>query len=282
MAAPYTVHGDESVDGTSSRVFAVAGIFGTQHEWDDLSARWFRATGGVDFHAAECESDLGDFQKNVHAENQRVYRHLTNLLCSTKLLGRAMVIDLQAHKKYFPNAVQGDPYYLCFAHVLLDCAQLGYLSFPQGEVEFTFDRNLDKQYNATELYRYMSNTPEWRFHPYLSGKVGFASRKARAGIQAADLFARESMKYLEDQIGPVKREMRASAQALRKTRRFAIAVMDEESLSALAGRCDELVKTLKGAKESDYRRWLEENRIQDNTTRRILYLAEIDRLNLKR
>jgi len=281
VAVLYTVHGDESVDDAGERVFAVAGVLGTQAEWDDLGAKWFERTKGIDFHAAECESDMGDFSGNSHQENLTIYHDLTRLLCSTKLLGVAMVVDLEAHRKYFPAAVEGDPYYTCFAHVLLQCAQLGYLHVPPGEVKFTFDRNLGKQHNATVLYDYMARMPGWRYHPYLAGEVGFASRKGNAGIQAADLFARESMKVLDNEIGPVKRYIRGSAQALRETRRFSICVMDSQGLSSLAHQAEEFDKTLAGAKGSDFRAWLGKNRLMDNTTNRILYLAEIDRLNPK-
>jgi hypothetical protein len=281
VALLYAVHGDESVDEAAERAFAVAGIFGTQAEYDDLSIKWFERTKGIDFHAAECESDMGDFSGNSHAENLMIYHDLTRLLCSTKLLGVAMVVDLKAHQKHFPAAVEGDPYYTCFAHVLLSCAQLGCLSVPQGEVKFTFDRNLDKQHNATVLYEYMARMPEWRYHPYLAGEVGFASRKGNAGIQAADLFARESMKVLDNEIGPMKRCIRGSAQALRKTGRFCITVMDNQGLSTLARQAEELGNTLAGAKRSDFLAWLGKKGLIENTTNRILYLAEIDRLNPK-
>ena len=281
VAVIYTVYGDESFDLGAKRVFAVGGIFGRQHEWDELSPKWFNKTGGLDFHAADCDSDHGAFSQNDHRVNQNIYRSVTKLLCSTKLLGVAMVVDLEAHQKHFPAAMEGEPYYTCFAHVLLECAQLGYLHVPPGEVKFTLRQKLDKQHNATVLYDYMSRMPGWKYHPYLAGEVGFASRKGNVGIQAADLFARESMKVLDNEIGPVKRYIRGSAQALRETRRFSICVMDNQGLFSLARRAEEFGKTLAGANVSEFQEWLGKNRLTDNTTNRILYLAEIDRLNPK-
>ena len=53
--------GDESFDEGKQRVFAVAALFGNQQTWDALELKWIARTGGVVFHAAECESDMGDF-----------------------------------------------------------------------------------------------------------------------------------------------------------------------------------------------------------------------------
>jgi hypothetical protein len=61
-----SVFGDESQDETKQRVFSVAGVFGSSEEWDILADRWLRATGGRIFHAADCESDLGEFSKTSH------------------------------------------------------------------------------------------------------------------------------------------------------------------------------------------------------------------------
>ena len=279
VAAIYCVYGDESHDETAKRVFAVAGIFGTQQEWDDLSAKWFRRTGGLDFHAADCESDQRDFAGNSHEQNHKLYRDLTKLLCSSKLLGHAMVIELAAHEKHFPDSEPSAPYLLGFTHVVMYCAQLGHLALPQGEVEYVFDRNLDKQHNATVLYDYLAKMPQWEFHPYLSGKVSFASRKSNAGIQAADLFARETMKHLDNQIGAVKRGIRGAMQALRESGRFRIAVMDDDAFARLVKKAIILGESLKGSKESEYQSWLSKHGYMDNMTMRINYLAEIDRLN---
>ena len=47
-----SVFGDESTDQTARRVFTVAGIAGTQEEWDALEPVWIKRTGGRAFHAS--------------------------------------------------------------------------------------------------------------------------------------------------------------------------------------------------------------------------------------
>ncbi|MHC1729224.1 MAG: hypothetical protein AB9866_25040 [Syntrophobacteraceae bacterium] len=46
-----TVYGDESADESSRRVFVVAGVVGTQAEWDNLEPLWLDHTGGIPFHS---------------------------------------------------------------------------------------------------------------------------------------------------------------------------------------------------------------------------------------
>jgi hypothetical protein len=163
VAVIYTVYGDESFDLGAKRVFAVAGVFGRQCEWDELSPKWFAKTGGLDFHAAQCESDRGDFARNDHKVNLGIYRDVTKLLCSTNLLGEAMVIDLQAYRQHFPDPDEWGPYYLCFAHVVMMAARYAYVSIPPGQVKFIFDQNPDRQYNAALMYDYMRHLKEWQF-----------------------------------------------------------------------------------------------------------------------
>ncbi len=55
-----SVFGDESADETQQRVFAVAGVIGSEGAWAELEAKWVTRNGGIPFHAADCESGHGD------------------------------------------------------------------------------------------------------------------------------------------------------------------------------------------------------------------------------
>ena len=48
--------GDESADATKSRVFAIAGVVGTEDEWQLAMREWLRCTRGLPFHATDRES----------------------------------------------------------------------------------------------------------------------------------------------------------------------------------------------------------------------------------
>src|ERR1051325_2091543 len=81
--------GDESSDEKHQRVFAVGALFGEQHQWDALEEKWLaRMPKGVHFHAADCESDHGDFARFAHQENKSLYKDLTQLLCASGEIGR--------------------------------------------------------------------------------------------------------------------------------------------------------------------------------------------------
>src|SRR5712691_11510659 len=69
-----SVFADESHDETSARVFAVAGLFGNESQWDYLNEKWLGCTQGKIFHATECDTDQGDFSETTHAENKKLYK----------------------------------------------------------------------------------------------------------------------------------------------------------------------------------------------------------------
>jgi len=57
-----SVYADDSSDEKGERTFAVAGIIGTQEEWDAIKLKWVKRTSGKIFHAADCESGYGDYK----------------------------------------------------------------------------------------------------------------------------------------------------------------------------------------------------------------------------
>jgi hypothetical protein len=88
------VYGDESMDETRQRVCAVAGLIGTEEQWDALGWKWTRRTNGVPFHGNDCDSDQGDYETRPHWENKALYRDLTILLAKSGLAGYGQAIDL--------------------------------------------------------------------------------------------------------------------------------------------------------------------------------------------
>jgi hypothetical protein len=82
------IFGDESADETGRRVFAVAGLMGTEEQWDGLVEKWIIATGGKEFHAAEWETEhANDPDTDKHKTNCRIYADLTQLVARGGLHG---------------------------------------------------------------------------------------------------------------------------------------------------------------------------------------------------
>ena len=60
-----------------------------------------------------------------------------------------------------------------------------------------------------------SSNSDSEHHKYMHNEKAFATRKT-VGIQVADLLAREAMKLMDNEYGPVQRPMRGSYRAIRK------------------------------------------------------------------
>lgn len=273
--------GDESYDDGKKRVFAVAAIFGEQHQWDALEAKWrARLPPGVDFHTTDCDSDLGDFKQFSHQENKALYRDLTQLLAHSQLLGYGVALDLISQDIYMKGLLDESAYYKAFGETIIYFAHRASFLVPREKVKFTFDRRLEIEFNATQLYDYMAKLPEWEDSWYLHEEVGFASRSS-VGVQAADLYTRELMKRLDNEIGPIKRQVRKSFTALIDTNRFGGVIYQGKYFKGLQEAIKKLDEgSLSGAfKPGDYTRWRESKGIEDSWGARTRYLTQIDSIN---
>jgi hypothetical protein len=270
----YSVFGDESHDEANKRVFAVAGLFGSDDDWASLNDRWLKRMGGKVFHATECDTDKGSFAEIDHAENKKLYKDLVQILCSSKIMGFGTAIDLAGHQEFFPDAPPDIAYYRCFLRVIWRCGKWAACSIPQGPVKYTFDQRRESDYNAGVLYDYMANLPEWRASDPLFEEISFASRKI-VGIQAADLFARETMKHLDNMIGPVERPMRRSMAALREAKRFGFDFYMREYFEDFRCKFESAAKDV-GMDEEHLHAWLRKHKIADGVSARHRYLIELE------
>lgn len=263
----YCVYGDESYDAKRERVFAVAGLFGSEVQWNDLVVKWTEETRGQEFHAAQWQTN------NRHEE----YRSLVTILANSGLNGWGAVMSLLEYADIFDNAADNFlPYYFCFIRVLQHFGDFAYLLIPREKVKFTFDQNLDVAYNAGALYDLVAHLPEWEHSDMLENELSFSNRK-NPRIQAADLWAYEVMKHMDNTIvGPVRRPMRLSLQALRKTNLFGFDMIDSDAIRAQKKYGIEHPRPGDG----DYPNWCKQKGLIDNTTTRIryeIYLREVER-----
>jgi len=113
-----SVFGDDSSDEQGERIFAIAGIIGTQELWDLIEPKWLSRTGGIPFHATDCEADQGDYKDIAHDKNRELYKDLTQLLAHSGLFGFGVVIDLVAYNTFVPHEYEDSPYMFCFCRVI--------------------------------------------------------------------------------------------------------------------------------------------------------------------
>lgn len=268
------VFGDESHDPKSERVFAVAAIFGTEEQWAALRPLWTDRLGGRVFHASDCETDHGEFATSPHEENLRLYADLTKILAESRLIGFGAAMDLAGYHEFFAEAPADIPYYRCFRDVVWQCGKWAKWAIPADTAEFHFDQRVESDYNAGVLYGHIATLPDWDCARFLRTPLKISTRD-EVGIQAADLYAREVMKHLDNMLGPVKRPMRRSMAALRVTNRFGCDLHMREFFEDFRRKFDDIAVNV-GMNAEHYRQWLAKTRQADSISSRHRYLVDMD------
>src|ERR1700733_2248268 len=177
-------------------------------------------------------------------------------------------MNLSGYSNALDRPVDELPHYFCFIEVIKEFALRVRYLIPQDKVEFTFDRNLKTQYNCTFMYDYMVTLPEWSDRELVADRIAFSTRK-NPKIQAADLWAREVMKYGEECLKRNQPIMRGSFQALEETDRFACAFFDASYFTDMRRKLIE--RREPGHSLNEYDAWREKHRMQDTTENRIRY-----------
>jgi hypothetical protein len=266
------VYGDDSADEKSERVCAVAGVVCDVWGWRSLEREWLVRTNGIPFHANECDSDRGDYKEFSHEENKALFKDLSIMVAQSNVCGLGVAIDLMAARRAFPQAAEL-AYYRAFMRLVDFMAGVA----KRGGVvaEFTFDRRTDVDHNASLLYGTAKEyEPEWS--PYLADKINFEISAKNPRLQVADLLARESMKALDNLIGPIKRPVRKSWNCLRKTGRFEAEAYSDEWFNDLKKNYKELEQKV-GFCEQDYIKWLCERNRQHSVTSMFLFVRDMSK-----
>jgi hypothetical protein len=272
-------YGDESHEGKGERVFAVAAVAGPDFMWPGLERAWLSRLDGRAFHAATCEREFASHpDSNKHKDNLQLYADLAKILAAGGITGVGAAIDLVAYRELFPEIGKEYGYYFGFA-VVADIIAGGSIIHnakargnsqiaPIHRVKFTFDRRPEIEHNAGLLYHMYVNSPEWKRAGIFDQGISFDT-SANPRIQMADLVARETMKLLDNQIGPVKRAPRQSILALAKSGRFKFWTETRSLLEVRRQFINDLEET---SKKAEYKAWLEEHGYADNTSNRFRFI----------
>ena len=212
-----SVFGDESHDPTKARVFAVAGLLGDGNQWASFRQAWNARLNGLIFHAADCESGYGHFRGMPETERHRLHRDLTRMVAESGLIGYGHVIDLAGCRAVAPevlNDFPDMPYYDCFLKTVIKLSDFAAHFIPRDKVEFTFD-----QHKETAVQR---RSPLRVDHGSQAGqrREGQLCEPRRAGVQAADLWARELMKRCDTHLFNDRARARPQWNTLMGTKRF--------------------------------------------------------------
>ena len=224
------VYADESMDEKQSKICVVAGVVGTEEAWLDLQAKWEARTGGLPFHAKDCDSDFGDYRPKgnedhsvKHRQNKSLYQDMVALLASSQIGGYASAYDLVAQRRVF-SPFEPPVYFQPFIDVLRNMAD--FANRNDDVAELIFDNRPSIQHNAALIYaHYRENVPDCGER--LASKLSFESSAKNSRIQVADLFAREARKQAENDLAG-SLPMRTSWEVLADTKRFWVEISDEE------------------------------------------------------
>ncbi len=272
----YSVYGDESSDQGKSRVFAVAGLFGSEDDWYGVRNEWIKRTDGKIFHAADCECGKGEYANTSRSDNLALYKDLTKIIAQSRLLGFGSALSIAHFKKYVGQFLGEEPYYLCFNIVVTQLTRAAAMCLPPDTVKFSFDRNFDTQHNASMLYGYLANLEEWEERKYMADEISFVTRK-EIGIQAADLVARETMKELDRIITGKPRFRRKSISALGLDGKVQFRLYTEDWFKELSRfAATESQRTGRAYSMKTYHVWRERYGLMDNPSTRIRYTAYLD------
>jgi len=270
-----SVYADDSSDGKRERIFVIAGIMGTQEEWDVLEVDWKRCTNGKIFHATDCKAGYGVYKGIPKGHRDKEYRDLINILVQTKMWGYGVAVDLKGFKTFLPEALYDAPYYHCFMRVLFYFTNKASMIIPQQMVKFTFDINPKTRYNAAFSYEnFLKNHKDWERNSIIE-EVSFATNST-VGIQVADLFAGETMKYCDERFGLNRRPDTASIYELLKTGRFKCDYVGSEYFQKLKNHIDNFKQNYSPKEYEDYNKWLLKHRRKDNTENRTKFLMYLE------
>lgn len=254
----YSVYGDESADEKQQRIYVVAGLLDDDGGWKEIEWKWLAETKGEEFHANECGREV----------NQARCERLIQILAKSRAFGWAAAMSLIDFGSLFDRPIDKLPHYFCLTKVIEQFANRVRYLIPQDRVKFTFDRNLDTQYNSTVIYDYMTNLEEWRDRELVAEEIGFSSRK-NPRIQAADLWAREVMKYADEMLKPSQAQMRPFFRTLRDTNRFALDLFASSYFANMKKQIME--RHMPGHSLNEYDQWRNKFNMQDTTEHRIRY-----------
>lgn len=262
--------GDDSADETKSRVFAVASIVGDDDVWRELERAWVERNHGIPFHATDCDSDKKVYANRPHSENKALYKDLVQMLAGSGARGFGVVVDLAAHRKFFSNVPEEMSYHFCFERVVSFLADYA-VRAGASEIKLNFDNRLETNFNAAYLYSVMlrDDCPNRKV---LAGDISFLCSDKNPKIQIGDLYARECMKFLDNIVGPVKREKRKSMIALEETGHFGGDMLSEEFFQDMYDKSEERYRRA-GYNPQDYLRWLERHKLPDTVSNRFKFLA---------
>ena len=138
------------------------------------------------------------FRRIGHKNRQRLIRESVHLCCSNEIKGIGSGVVLQEYYALDEKAqaVIGDPYALCFQHIIQQTAEQATKlleGHPEDKIAYIFEENPIYKQMLKKLWADMLEQGRDR---YRMGSVSFAAKAQFRPLQLADRFAFEATKHL--------------------------------------------------------------------------------------
>ncbi len=269
----FVIYGDESLDARGERVIALAALLGNEDQWAELNRPWAARTGGMPFHAADCESGYGDYRALSQGERAQLSLDLARILANSGIIGFGIGIDVAGCRRAFPDMLPDHNYYSAFLRTVDFLVERAGMLRGNEPVRIIFDRHKRTEHNCRLLHKYAFEEGQWAASGTMIDELSFASRDD-VGIQAADLWVREFMKYFDGQLFSEQYATRPQCQALLDTKRFGGDFLCAEYFEDLKRKLP-VLEAQTGMDRAKYLSWLQAKGRQDNQSNRILYITQI-------
>jgi hypothetical protein len=182
-------------------------------------------------------------------------------------------IDLAGCRKAFPEMMPDQTYGSAFLRTIDFLVERARSSNNHRSIEVIFDRHRPTEHNTGLLYRYASTEGGWQDQCLLPESLRFASL-ADIGIQAADLWVRELMKFFDGNLFSEGYVPRPQCQTLLETRRFGGDLQCAEYFEDMRQKLP-LLEAQTGMSGEAYALWLQRKRRHDDQSNRITYMMEV-------
>jgi len=266
------IYGDESSDSSGKRVYAVAALLGMEETWATLREVWSVRIGGKVFHSADCESGWGEFRGMPADERHLLHKDLTKILAGSGLIGWGVGVDFAGSRKAFPDMLPDQVPNSCFLRTIDFHITKALADYPSQPMRVLFDQNKKTEHNSKLLFDYLA-ADAWRGSGQLPKAPDFVSRQD-IGVQAADLWVREMMKFLDGNLFSDTYTPREQWLVLMSTGRFGGDLQVGEYFESMKSQMAAL-ESKTGMSSAAYAKWLTAKRRSDNQSNRIEYMIGI-------
>lgn len=193
-------HFDESEGFIKSPVLVVAGFCGGVQQWQFFSTEWLdvlRAYGlKSPFKMQHFERRKEQFRSFPEEKRQPLLRDLLNTISRRAMMGFGSVVHLEPYSRLITGDVKrhiGSAYALCIAGCFWGVGRWARMYNHDEPIAYIFDQGHKNAGDALLCHQKHSNVEEFRVGWRL-GSITFDSDERVIPLQAADLFAYESLR----------------------------------------------------------------------------------------